>query len=209
LSERPVLYVLAGVNGAGKSSIGGANLVRQGQQWFNPDTFARWLVAEAGYEVPDANAAAWAEGLRRLDESIADGSDFAFETTLGGKTIPARIKAAAASHDVLMWYCGLASVELHIARVAARVIAGGHDIPESKIRMRCVSSLSNLIDLMPSLAQLHVYDNSVTVAAGEPLPDPALVLTMEHGKLTWPIAIDDQRRTPVWARSLLQAARTR
>ena len=40
---RPVLYVLAGVNGAGKSSIGGQLLVSAGLTWFNPDTFAREL----------------------------------------------------------------------------------------------------------------------------------------------------------------------
>lgn len=208
MSVRPVLYVLAGVNGAGKSSIGGANLLRQGATWFNPDTFARWLVAEAGYAQLEANSAAWFEGLRRLDESVASKSDFAFETTLGGNTIPARIKAASASHDVLMWFCGLSTTELHLARVAGRVAAGGHDIPEPKIRERYTSSLNNLINLMPHLTQLHVYDNSATVAAGEELPSPVLVLAMERGKLAWPIDIEDQRQTPKWARALLQSART-
>ena len=42
---RPVLYVLAGVNGAGKSSVGGHLLERDGLTWFNPDTFARELKA--------------------------------------------------------------------------------------------------------------------------------------------------------------------
>ena len=48
MKARPVLYVLAGVNGAGKSSIGGGLLERAGLTWFNPDTFARELVAETG-----------------------------------------------------------------------------------------------------------------------------------------------------------------
>lgn len=204
---RPVLYVLAGVNGAGKSSIGGANLLRQGAVWFNPDTFARWLVTEAGFSPQDANAAAWTEGVSRLDEAVAARQDFAFETTLGGNTIPARIKAAAGSHDVHMWFCGLSSIELHVERVAARVAAGGHNIPETKIRDRFVSSLNNLIHLMPDLAKLHVYDNSVSVAAGEALPSPRLVLSMDAGTLTWPIETEAQRRTPEWARALLQAAR--
>ena len=54
---RPVLFVLAGVNGAGKSSIGGHLLQSAGQAWFNPDTYARELVAELGY--PQTEAMVW------------------------------------------------------------------------------------------------------------------------------------------------------
>ena len=64
--SRPVLYVLAGVNGAGKSSIGGHLLTRAGLAWFNPDTFARELVTATGCDPTAANAAAWTEGMRRL-----------------------------------------------------------------------------------------------------------------------------------------------
>jgi predicted ABC-type ATPase len=56
---RPVLYVLAGVNGAGKSSIGGHLLEQKGLTWFNPDTFARELVALSGCDQATANAQAW------------------------------------------------------------------------------------------------------------------------------------------------------
>ena len=65
-AARPVLFVLAGVNGAGKSSIGGHLLTQAGLAWFNPDTCARELVREHGYGQEDANIAAWNEGVRRL-----------------------------------------------------------------------------------------------------------------------------------------------
>ena len=161
--SRPVLFVLAGVNGAGKSSIGGHLLEQQGLTWFNPDTFARELVAASGCDQGTANAHAWAEGVRRLDEAIAGGHSHAFETTLGGRTIAARIAAATRTHDVMIWFCGLASPDLHVARVRARVAAGGHDIPEAKIRERYPQALQNLITLMPDLAHLQVYDNSAEV----------------------------------------------
>jgi len=64
---RPVLYVLAGVNGAGKSSIGGHLLKQAGVTWFNPDAFARELMAATGCSQDVANAQAWAESVRRLD----------------------------------------------------------------------------------------------------------------------------------------------
>lgn len=205
---RPVLYVLAGVNGAGKSSIGGHLLDRAGLTWFNPDTFARELAAETGLDQLAASERAWHEGIRRLDDAIARRRHHAFETTLGGNTIAARILEAARSHDVLMWFCGLSSPELHLARVAARVACGGHDIPEAKIRERYPRALANLIALMPRLAHLQVHDNSAQAAADGTVPDPILLLEMENGRPTWP-APDDLRalqRTPEWAKPLLEAA---
>ena len=203
---RPVLYVLAGVNGAGKSSIGGEVLRQAGVDWFNPDTFARELRARSGCEPSAANAEAWAEGMRRLQQAVEEGLDYAFETTLGGRTVPARIRAAAATHDVLMWFCGLASAEQHIARVRQRVAAGGHDIPEAKIRQRYDAALQNLISLMPLLAHLRVFDNSVDVAPGEAIPDPYLVLETVDGHVTWPDGPKALRSTPDWAKPVVEAA---
>lgn len=205
---RPVLYVLAGVNGAGKSSVGGHLLERAGLTWFNPDTFARELAVATGCTMADANAAAWQEGVRRLDLALANGHSHAFETTLGGNTVPARIAEAARTHDVLMWFCGLSSAEQHIARVQARVAVGGHDIPEANIRVRWTRARENLIALMPVLAQLQVYDNSVDVARGEAVPDPVLLLEMIDGVLVVPDAADlgALATTPEWAKPLLEAA---
>ena len=205
---RPVLFVLAGVNGAGKSSIGGHLLERQGLTWFNPDTFARELAAATGCDQATANAHAWAESLRRLDEAVAARRDYAFETTLGGHTIASRIAAACKTHDVMIWFCGLASPDEHVARVRARVAAGGHDIPEERIRERYPRALQNLIVLMPRLAHLKVYDNSADVSAGAPVPDPVLVLEMAHSRMTWPAAGDIKAlsRTLEWAKPLVEAA---
>lgn len=205
---RPVLYVLAGVNGAGKSSIGGHLLQRAGLTWFNPDTFARALIAATGCDQHAANAQAWTEGLRLLDDAIAARHSYAFETTLGGRTMPARILAAAATHDVLVWYCGLASPDLHVARVQSRVAMGGHDIPEATIRARWSASLRNLIALMPHLAALQVYDNSGEAAIGNAVPDPVLVLHVDKGRVLRPRPGDTVvlGRTPGWAKPIVEAA---
>lgn len=205
---RPVLFVLAGVNGAGKSSVGGHLLERAGMAWFNPDTFARELAAATGCSMPEANAAAWQEGMRRLDIALANGMSHAFETTLGGNTVPARIAEATRTHDVLMWFCGLSSAEQHIARVQARVAVGGHDIPEASIRARWTRARENLIALMPVLAQLQVYDNSVEVARGKAVPDPVLLLELIDGALVVPDAddLDALAKTPEWAKPVLEAA---
>lgn len=203
---RPAIYVLAGVNGAGKSSIGGRVLRRAGLDWFNPDTFTRELAEATGCAVGDANAAAWQEGVRRLDAAIADGTTYAFETTLGGRTIASKLRAANATHDVLMWFCGLDSPEHHLARVRLRVSRGGHDIPEAKIRERWRASIANLIDLLPHLSQLQLYDNSRDASPGTAIPDPRLLLQMEHGRIDWPTDAETLHATPDWAKPVLEAA---
>jgi len=206
--KRPVLLVLAGVNGAGKSSIGGSLLNRAGLPWFNPDTFAREWMATSGCTLQEANELAWREGLRRLDEATASGTSHAFETTLGGRTITARLRAAAATHDVEVWFCGLGSPEAHIARVRLRVANGGHDIPEEAIRGRFETARRNLVSLLPYLIYLRVYDNSAEASPGTAIPDPVLVMEMTAEKLTWPDPGDAGafRRVPDWAKPLVEAA---
>jgi predicted ABC-type ATPase len=205
--SRPVLLVLAGVNGAGKSSIGGNIMLRRaGMPWFNPDTYARLLV-QGGMPLGQANALAWQHGVDLLDQAVAGGHSHAFETTLGGSTIARRIAAASRTHDVLVWFCGLSSPEQHVARVAARVAAGGHDIPQGKILERWVSAPLNLIWLMPYLSELRVFDNSAQPAAGHPVPTPVLVLHLRSGAVEFPVALGDLERTPQWAKPIVKAAR--
>ncbi|MFT3755593.1 MAG: hypothetical protein QM769_06530 [Pseudoxanthomonas sp.] len=206
MAARPRILVLAGVNGAGKSSVGGDALAQAGSTWFNPDDFARALVRQHGHSQEQANGMAWQEGLRRLESAIANGHDFAFETTLGGNTIPARLRTATASHDVMMWFCGLDSPERHMARVRLRVAGGGHDIPAAKIRERYITSRENLIALMPHLSRLRVFDNSTDAEPGQPVAAPRLLLQMAAGKIVFPLDVETLQRTPDWAKPILGAA---
>ncbi len=207
-ARRPFIFVLAGVNGAGKSSVGGAMLAEHGLDWYNPDRFARELVAALGIDIADANGRAWEHGRARLAAAIDGGRNFAFETTLGARTIPDLLARAARSHDVSMIFCGLASPELHLRRVRARVLRGGHDIPEAKIRERWTASRANLIRLLPHLARLQVFDNSAEAAPGEEIDDPLLVLEAIGGRVTHPAPEDAAAlaATPAWARAIVQAA---
>src|SRR6185503_10353107 len=122
-------------NGAGKSSIGGAFLREAGGQYFNPDEIARAMrTADPSLDAAPANGRAWAAGRRLLERAIRDRHDFAIETTLGGTTITALLlEAARRGFEVRVWYAGLATPELHVARVRSRVRRGGHDIPEPDI----------------------------------------------------------------------------
>jgi predicted ABC-type ATPase len=205
-TQSPKIYVLAGVNGAGKSSIGGAMLEQAGVEFFNPDKVARQFQSMyPGISQEDANSTAWQQGRRLLERAIDERKDFAFETTLGGNTIPALLKKAASSGiEVRIWYVGLESAELHIARVLSRVSIGGHDIPESKIRERYTRSRMRLIELMPALTELKVFDNT---EEGDPqkgqAPALKLLLHMNSGKI---VTAYDLHRIPQWAKPIIQAA---
>jgi predicted ABC-type ATPase len=140
-----------------------------------------------------------------LERAIAERRHFAIETTLGGNTITSLLERALATGlEVRIWYIGLTSPELHIARVRARVARGGHDIPEARIRARYDSGRLNVIRLLPRLTELRVYDNS---APADPhagvAPEPLLVVHMLGGRIVRACMLED---TPAWAKPVLAAA---
>lgn len=204
-----VITVLAGTNGAGKSSIGGALVRCNGGAYYNPDDETRAiLAANPALDLSQANGLAWARGLENLRKAIAEGTDYAFETTLGGNTLTRILIEGAESAGVSLrvWYCGLASPEVHLERVRARVAAGGHDIPADKIRARYDSSRRNLLKLIPHLTDLQVFDNSFSADPrhGSP-PRPALVLKVVERRLIYPVTALDLKKTPAWAKPVVAA----
>lgn len=204
--EPPSIFVLAGTNGAGKSSIAGAAIRARGSDYFDPDEAARRILrAEPGIDPGEANARAWAHGKRLLEEAIASRLSFALETTLGGRTIPALLERAHRQGlAVRVWYIGLQGPELHLARVRARVAAGGHDIPAARIRERYDRSRENLIRLLPKLSELWLYDNT---ADGDPKlgrsPRPLRILSMLDGRIRETCAPTE---VPGWAKPIFVAS---
>ena len=219
-SRVPCIYVLAGTNGAGKSSLMGAMLLQQGVEYFDPDHAAQRILSanlfsgNPGISQLEANSAAWHEGKRLLERAITEKLDFAFETTLGGKTIANLLdQALSQGIEVRIWYVGLEGVERHIGRVRSRVAQGGHDIPEERIRERYTQSRINLIRLLPRLTELLLYDNSEEAdprpgthgTHGTPgtAPEPRLLLHLVRGQVRETCELI---RVPEWAKSILAAA---
>lgn len=203
--SRGTITVLAGVNGAGKSSVGGAFLRQAGSEYYNPDEITREILRRnPGLSAAEANSLAWTMGKERLERAIAEGSDFAFETTLGANTIPdLLVRAARNDMAVRVWFVGLSSVEHHLRRVAARVAAGGHDIPERKIRERWESSRLNLVRLLPHLSELALWDNSAESDLDKTAPRPVLLLHIVEERI---IAPETLAATPSWAKAIVAAA---
>ena len=208
------IFVLAGCNGAGKSSVGGAALRQAGADYFNPDDAARRIAAANRHGSPPPsqealNAAAWNEGRRLLERAMTERLDFAFETTLGGNTITELLgRAAATGIAVNVWFVGLATVELHLERVRRRVARGGHDIPEAKVRERYQRGQENLIRLLPRLAAVRLFDNSADADPDRGVaPTPRLLLDCRRGRIVAPTALATvMNGTPEWAKPIVAAA---
>ncbi|MCZ2152861.1 MAG: hypothetical protein LC114_02990 [Bryobacterales bacterium] len=207
-AEPFVITVLAGVNGAGKSSIGGAHLLQNDGAFYNPDAIAHAVRrANPSFSAQEANAFAWQRGRDLLEAAIASRTAFNFETTLGGETMTRLlIEAANKGATLNIWFVGLKSVDLHIRRVGSRVKKGGHAIPEGIIRRRWTSSILNLIKLLPHLTNLRVHDNS---AENDPdkdrVPAPSLVLSITNRVIDFP-GPAEVMATPEWAKPIVVAA---
>lgn len=184
----------------------GAMLLQAGAHYHNPDEAARLIQsANPGIGQAAATSLAWGEGKRLLQRAINERCDFVFETTLGGKTITGLLGSALdAGMEVRIWYAGLSSPELAIARVRSRVARGGHPIPDATIRERYPRSLLNLIQLMPKLTELLVYDNSEEADPHAGMaPEPELILHLVRGKI---VRSCDLTISPEWAKPILVTA---
>ena len=214
LQRHGSIYVLAGCNGAGKSSIGGAALLESGVRFYNPDEAARRIVAANAQLNPpptmgEVNAAAWSRGRALLERAIEKHLDFAFETTLGGQTMTELLeRAAGGGLAVHVWFAGLENVQLHVERVRQRVARGGHDIPREKIVYRYDSGRRNLVRLLPHLESVRVYDNSVEADPAQGLrPAPRLLLHCVERRIAVPAKLRSLLAdTPKWAKPIAAAA---
>lgn len=157
----PVMYVYAGNNGSGKSTI--RNLIADQlgiSVNIDPDALARGL--DAG-QPERRKVSAGKEAIKLARECIRYRRDFSVETTLaGGNVIRLMRDARANGFEVTMLYVGLGDYRLNIERVAARVRNGGHDIPTEDIIRRHTTSIQNLLSHIDLIDHLVVIDNSTT-----------------------------------------------
>ena len=155
--------MIAGCNGAGKSTLA-PHLLRDAfglKDYVNADTIAQGLSA---FAPENAAIEAGKIMLRRLRELAGKQKSFAFETTLASrfyvKLIGDLKRQNFEFHLVFLW---LESPELAVLRVRERVLAGGHNVPETTIRRRYERGLQNFFRLYQLLADnWTVYNSSST-----------------------------------------------
>jgi predicted ABC-type ATPase len=143
----PNLYIIAGCNGAGKTTASytvlpellncnefvNADNIAAGLSPFNPESVA----LEAGRIM-----------LQRIDELLSREVDFAFETTLSTRSYVSLVKRAQQKgYEVTLLFFWLSSPKIAMQRVATRVNEGGHNIPIDVIERRYYRGIKNLISL--------------------------------------------------------------
>lgn len=161
----PQLVVIGGPNGAGKSTVA-PRLLRDTFhliEFVNADAIAAGL---SGFRPESAAIQAGRVMLRRLRQLASNRTDFAFESTLASRSLAPWIRHLRQDGYVFhLAYLWLPEPEIAIARVAARVRAGGHHIPEITIRRRYASGLRNFFRLYRPIADYWRFYNNAAASA--------------------------------------------
>ena len=137
------IVIIAGPNGAGKTSFARSFLPKEAQcpRFINADLIAAGL---SPFSPESASMRAGRLMLEEISNCVRLGESFGFETTLSGLGYFSHIQRwRSKGFHVSLFYLMLSSVDIAIARVAERVIQGGHGIPESVIRRRYESGKRN------------------------------------------------------------------
>ena len=157
----PNLYIIAGCNGAGKTTASFTVLpeILDCKEFINADEIAKGLSPFQPEKVAIQSGRIM---LKRIDELLTSKVDFAFETTLSSKSYVNTVKEAQENgYNVTLIYFWLNSVDLAKERVKVRVTEGGHNIPTEVIERRYKLGLENLFKLfIPIVDSWIIFDNS-------------------------------------------------
>lgn len=158
-NKKPLMYVFAGNNGSGKSTIRNLLVDKIGLETnIDPDAMARYLTPD---QRESMNIKAGKLAIKQTEDCIINRKSFSVETTLSGKIFIKKL-ALAKEHgfNITMFYLGLRDVTQNIKRISLRVQNGGHDIPTKDILKRQVKSKENLLAHLSLIDNLVVMDNS-------------------------------------------------
>ena len=157
--KRPRLTIIAGANGSGKTTLTGWNSdVFRAIPILDPDTIARTLQSTSPAAFPIAAAR---QALASTKEHISKLESFAVEITLAAKHyLQMMVDARIRGFEVVLVYIGTENVEINLARIRNRVLAGGHDVPESDVRRRYQRSIKSLLTAIERADHTILFDNS-------------------------------------------------
>ncbi len=193
-NHKPVLIVIAGPNGSGKTTITSKILKHEWLEnalYVNPDQVAQDRFGD--WNSPEAvlRAAQYCEEQR--EACLRQGQSLIFETVLSTDSKVDFIRRAhEAGYFIRIFFVSTAHPAINAARIAQRVMEGGHDVPISKIISR-YQSILNCKRVAAIADRVYIYDNSVDDA------EARLLFRMTDGKL-FKRYTDD---IPEWALTIL------
>ncbi len=161
------IYIIAGPNGAGKTTFAREFLPYYAHcpNFVNSDLIAQGL---APFSPEKANIKAGKLVLEQIHEYANQKVDFAFETTLSGKTYFNMLKKfKEKGYKLHLFFLWIPNTKLAIARVNQRVAEGGHNVPAGDVKRRFKRSMNNLFNLyLPLLDSWILFNNT----GNRPLP---------------------------------------
>lgn len=191
MKSQKQLWILAGANGAGKSTFYRLFLKSRGINLINADIIAT-AINPVNQESASYKAMILAERLR--EDLLAQGISFCFETVFSHLSkIDFIARAKSLGYHIVLVYIHLETPELNEARVHQRVAEGGHDVPPQKIRSRIPRTMKHIATVLPLIDEARLLDNSLFDA---PFRKIAVI---EHGALTESVS-----PLPGWAKKVLK-----
>ena len=161
MSNKKHLYIIAGCNGAGKTTASFTILpeVLNCKEFINANEIAKGL---SPFQPESVAMQAGRIMLARMDELLQKGETFAFETTLATKSYKQKIEWAQANgYEVTLLFFWLDSPNMAKKRVAQRVAEGGHSIPSQTIERRYHNGIANLFAIYIDMVDIcYIFDNS-------------------------------------------------
>ena len=188
-APQPTLTIIAGANGAGKSTFTRATQESLQVPVIDPDTEARRVRPD---DPEAAQIAGGKQAIKRARAYLANNQSFAVETTLSGNTyLRMMAEAKRKGWQVFLIYVGVDNVQTSIERVAQRVAAGGHNVPSEDIRRRSARSLTNLVVAIQQADSTSIFDNSTKLGHRQ-------LLTIAQGRVT-----KQANELPEWIKAAL------
>jgi predicted ABC-type ATPase len=193
--KKPILIVIAGPNGSGKTSITQKIMQHDWLEnclYINPDDIAKNTFGDWNSNEAVMKAAILSTQMR--EDCIAEGKSLIFETVFSA---PDKIDFVKRAKDkgyfIRLFFVGTESPTINASRIARRVMEGGHDVPISKIISRYSKSIANCCIVSKIVDRVYVYDNSVEFA------EPRLLFRVIDGNITKEYTTEIE-----WAKPMLE-----
>lgn len=192
--HKPVLIVIAGPNGSGKTTITSQILQHEWMEdavYVNPDIVAQDKFGDWNSKEAVMQAVHYCEELR--EQCLTEKRSLIFETVLSVfDKVDFIRRAKDAGYFVRLFFVCTASPTINAARIANRVMEGGHDVPIAKIVSRYYKSIANCAAASHLADRTYLYDNSIDGQSAKPLfrmIDGLVFKTYTHDIPAWAMNI--------------------